>query len=47
MEIEANKVVHQESLLQGTGRIRDVRCFDDGYVYVIYDVPGRVIRLAP
>jgi len=42
-----NKVAHQEVLLEGTGRIRDVREFDDGYLYVIYDDPGRIVRLAP
>jgi glucose/arabinose dehydrogenase len=40
-------VAHQEMLLQGQGRIRDVRCFDDGFVYVIYDQPGKIVRLVP
>lgn len=48
MELDKdNHVTHQESLLSGTGRIRDVLCFDDGYVYVVYDGPGQVIRLVP
>ncbi len=37
----------QEVLLQGTGRIRDVRSFDDGFLYVVYDQPGKVVRLVP
>jgi glucose/arabinose dehydrogenase len=33
-------------LLGGTGRIRDVRCFDDGFLYVIYD-QDKIVRLVP
>ncbi|MGH8048606.1 MAG: PQQ-dependent sugar dehydrogenase [Chthoniobacterales bacterium] len=42
-----NHITHQEMLLEGSGRIRDVRCFDDGSIYVLYSWPGRVIRLVP
>lgn len=42
-----NEVTHQEVLLENRGRVRDVRCFDDGFIYVIYDEPGRIIRLVP
>ena len=45
--INGGKVTGQENLLERTGRIRDVRCFDDGFVYVIYDEPGRIVRLVP
>ncbi len=45
--LEGEKVKDQEILLEKTGRIRDVRCFDDGYVTVVYDQPGKVIRLVP
>lgn len=41
------KVVSQEILLEKTGRIRDVRCLDDGYIYLVYDQPGRIVRLVP
>jgi glucose/arabinose dehydrogenase len=44
---DKNKIAHQEVLLEGTGRIRDVRCFDDGFLYVIYDDPGRIVKLVP
>lgn len=47
LEMEGRKVVHQESLLARTGRIRDIRCLDDGLVYVVYDEPGRIVRLVP
>jgi glucose/arabinose dehydrogenase len=42
-----NRVAHQEFLLEGTGRIRDVLCFDDGDIYVVYDEPGKIIKLVP
>jgi len=47
LKLEGETVVHQEELLSGTGRIRDVRCFDDGTLYVIYDRPGCIVRLVP
>ena len=45
--ISGGKVTQQETLLERTGRIRDVRCFDDGFIYVIYDEPGKIVRLVP
>jgi glucose/arabinose dehydrogenase len=45
--MEGDKVVAQEELLKGTGRIRDVRCFNDGFIYLVYDQPGKVVRLMP
>lgn len=47
MELDGDAVTRQEILLQNTGRIRDVRSFDDGFLYVVYDEPGRVVRLVP
>jgi glucose/arabinose dehydrogenase len=49
--LEGERVVDQEVLLQGTGRMRDVRCFEDGAVTVVYDQArqggGKVVRLVP
>jgi glucose/arabinose dehydrogenase len=45
--LDGTKFSHEEYLLEGTGRIRDVRCFDDGFLYVIYDEPGKIVRLVP
>lgn len=42
-----NRVTHQEILLEKTGRQREVRCFADGYIYVVYDNPGKIVRLIP
>jgi glucose/arabinose dehydrogenase len=40
-------VTGQEIVLQDTGRIRDVRAFEDGFIYLVYDEPGKVVRLVP
>lgn len=44
---DQNRVTHQEILLENSGRLRDVRSFGDGYVYLVYDDPGKVVRLVP
>jgi aldose sugar dehydrogenase len=45
--IEGNQVVHQEVLFQGLGRVRDVVNGPDGYIYVLLNQPGRIVRLVP
>lgn len=47
VKLDGQKVAEQEDILKGTGRIRDLRVFDDGYLYVVYDNPGKVVRLVP
>lgn len=47
LEIKDGKVVKEERLLNGVGRIRDVRQGPDGYLYVSMEGPGQVIRLMP
>ena len=47
LEMNGPAVAKQEVLLKDTGRIRDVRSFDDGFLYVVYDQPGQVVRLVP
>jgi len=48
LEIRDNKVVHQEILLERTGRLRDVRWFPgDDALYLVYDEPGKVVKLVP
>jgi glucose/arabinose dehydrogenase len=47
LALDGNTVTTQEVLLPDTGRIRDVRAFDDGFLYVVYDQPGKVVRLVP
>lgn len=45
--IAGEKVTHQEILVEGSGRIRDVRCLDDGFIYLVYDSPGQILRIVP
>ncbi len=45
--LDGTKVTEQEILIEKKGRIRDVRAFDDGFITVVYDQPGRVVRLVP
>ncbi len=48
MEIDdQNNITHQEILLEKTGRIRDIRTPADGFVYLIYDQPGKLVKLVP
>ncbi len=48
LELDGEKVVHEERLLQGFARIRDVRVGPDGFVYLLTDErAGRLIRLEP
>lgn len=47
LTLDNGKVTDQEILLEKTGRIRDVRAFDDGFLTIVYDDPGKVVRLVP
>lgn len=49
LELEGNKVLREERLLQGLNeRIRDVRAGPDGLIYLLTDsADGRVLRLEP
>jgi aldose sugar dehydrogenase len=46
--LDGDRAVHQESLLDGYGRIRDVRQGPDGHLYLLTDESaGALIRLEP
>jgi glucose/arabinose dehydrogenase len=47
LEVSGGKVTHQETLLRGFGRIRHVVNAPDGTLLVVYDTPGRIVRLTP
>ncbi|MFM8809159.1 MAG: PQQ-dependent sugar dehydrogenase, partial [Chthoniobacterales bacterium] len=47
LELNGAAVTEQEIVLQDAGRIRDVREFDDGFLYLVYDEPGKVVRRVP
>jgi aldose sugar dehydrogenase len=41
-----HRVTHQEILLEGQGRIRDVQCWEDGMIHVLMS-QGSILRLSP
>lgn len=45
--LDGERVVSQEELLPGIGRVRDVRLAPDGYLYVATENPGIIYRLIP
>jgi glucose/arabinose dehydrogenase len=45
--IEGNKVVKEENILKGIGRLRTVEQGPDGYLYVAVEKPGYIFRLKP
>jgi aldose sugar dehydrogenase len=47
VELDGERVVVQEELLPGIGRVRDVRMAPDGYLYVAAENPGIIYRLIP
>ena len=47
LEIAGNKVVHQEILFKGIGRVRDIVNGPDGYLYVVLNAPDRIERIVP
>lgn len=47
LNIEDERVMHQEVILKGAGRVRDVSTGPDGAIYVVLNQPGKVVRLTP
>lgn len=45
--LDGRKVVHQESILDGIGRVRAIEQGPDGYLYIAVEKPGRIVRLIP
>jgi glucose/arabinose dehydrogenase len=45
--LDGNTVTHQEKLLEGIGRVRNVEMSPDGFVYVAIENPGKIVRLIP
>jgi glucose/arabinose dehydrogenase len=40
-------ITDEESLLEGIGRVRDVKYGPDGYLYVMTEDTGIIVRLLP
>lgn len=47
LEVDGDRVVHQEVLFSDMGRVRDVVTGPDGLIYVALNNPGRIARLVP
>ena len=48
LELDGDRIVHEERLLQGRDRVRDVRVGPDGFVYLLTDgADGKLLRLEP
>lgn len=47
LQIEGDKVVHQEVIVKNQGRVRDVSTGPEGAIYVVLNNPGTVIKLVP
>jgi aldose sugar dehydrogenase len=47
LEVNGEEVTGQEILLERSGRIRQVREASDGSILLLYEQPGRVVRLSP
>lgn len=47
IDLANERVIHEERLLEGIGRVRDVRLAPDGYLYVMEESNGTIVRLIP
>lgn len=47
LRIKDGKLVEREEIIHNMGRVRDVMCGPDGFVYVVLNGPDRVIRIVP
>jgi glucose/arabinose dehydrogenase len=45
--VAGDRVVEQEVLFKGIGRVRDVVAAPDGLIYVVLNKPDRLVRLVP
>ncbi len=42
-----DRVIHEEVVIKGAGRVRDVECSPEGAVYVVLNDPGTILKLTP
>ena len=45
--IAGHRVIEQETVFKGIGRVRDVASGPDGLLYVILNKPDSIVRLEP
>jgi glucose/arabinose dehydrogenase len=47
LTIEGDKVLDQEIILKGVGRVRDLKIGPDGALYVLLNNPDKILRITP
>jgi glucose/arabinose dehydrogenase len=47
LDIEDNRVLHQETIIKDAGRVRDVSSAPDGSIYIVLNNPDEILRLVP
>ena len=47
LDIEKDRVMHEEVILKNQGRVRDICTGPDGAIYVVLNNPGTVLKLTP
>jgi len=47
LDIEADRVMHQEVIFKNFGRVRDIGLDPEGNIYVVVNKPDRIIKLSP
>ncbi|MEE1885375.1 PQQ-dependent sugar dehydrogenase [Pedobacter flavus] len=47
LKLEGNKVVKKDIIFENIGRVRDVRQANDGYIYVVVENTGSIIKISP
>jgi len=45
LTIENHKVIEEEMVLKGVGRVRDLKMGPDGAIYVLLNAPDMVLRI--
>lgn len=45
--IDGDKVLEQEILIKGYGRVRDVKIGPDGALYLLMNTPDELLRVTP
>jgi len=47
LELDGEKVTHEEKLIENIGRVRAITQGPDGYIYISTESPGMVVRIVP
>jgi len=47
LAVRGNKVLSREIILEKIGRVRDIRQGPDGFIYVVLEDSGKIVRLLP